>query len=173
MHINNNIIILYNNNIDFTFSPPSVTQHYSSHNGRSPPGRGLPVHRHSRRYRPTAVPRGSTSDLPIWSSLLEEKVHSLQGESCSRPESSPVLRLTLTVAVALKGHSHTVSTVNTGCNLPLCFLCPNLWSTFFFYKHSYMFPGQRTASIFTHCFCFSSRITEVHMIWNSAACALG
>ncbi len=65
-----------------TLSLPSVTPSSSSHHGRSSPGGGLPVHRHPRWHRPTAVPRGSAPDLPLWPPLLEEKVHSLQGERC-------------------------------------------------------------------------------------------
>lgn len=64
-----------------------------------------------------------------------------------------------------KGHTHSgVSTVNTGSNLPLCFQCSNLWPTFFFYTHSYTFPAQTTARIFTHRLYFLLCITEVNRI---------
>lgn len=79
-------------------SSTTVTLYCSSHNGRSASGGGLPVHRHPRRHRPPAVPRGSSSDLPLWHSLLEEKVHSLQGErwqKCWRAKSSRALMLGL------------------------------------------------------------------------------
>lgn len=61
----------------------------------------------------------------------------------------------------------SVSTVNTGCNLPLCFLCHNLWPTsylfiylFFTNTHSRFQPKEQlefshTAFVFHHA---SSRL---------------
>lgn len=72
-----------------------VTQHRSSHHGRSSPGGGLSIHRHPWWNRPTAVPWGSTSDLPLWPPLLEEKVHSLQGETCWMCDGSKVQRVSV------------------------------------------------------------------------------
>lgn len=72
----------------------AVTLKSSSHNGRSASGGGLPVHRHPRRYRPPAVPRGVAANLPLRHPLLEEEVHSLQGErshACVRGQSPPRL----------------------------------------------------------------------------------
>lgn len=57
----------------------TVTLHRNSHHGRSSPGSGLSVHCHPRWHRLAAVPRGSAPNLPLWSSLVEEKIHSLQG----------------------------------------------------------------------------------------------
>lgn len=53
--------------------------------GRSSPGGGLPVHRHSRWHRPTAVPRGPAAGLPLRPALLEEEVHKVQGTSPEFP----------------------------------------------------------------------------------------
>lgn len=61
---------------------PPVTLCSSSHHGRSSPGGGLSVHRHPWWHRPPTVPWSSTPDLPLWPPLLEETVHSLQGERC-------------------------------------------------------------------------------------------
>lgn len=59
-----------------------------SHHGRSPPGRGLPVHGHIGGHRSAAFPPGPDGDLPLRCALLEETHHPAQGTS-----SLPVTRL--------------------------------------------------------------------------------
>lgn len=67
--------------LQFTVSFSSPLSFVHSNHGRSPPGGGLSVHRHSGGHRCAAVPPGPHWDLPLRCALLEEASHQTQGSS--------------------------------------------------------------------------------------------
>lgn len=71
---------LLQGNLSCCFWKPLSLSHALFRNGRSPSGRGVSVHYHSRGDRPAAVPSGPETGLSVRSPLLEETRHTAEGK---------------------------------------------------------------------------------------------